>query len=207
MQGLWFKKIGMSQLFQEDGALVPVTVLSTGRWIVLQIKTVENDGYVAFQIGNVRDRYVRDEYNPEWLKRKHDYFERTCEIGLADENADVAVGIDINVETLFESAGIVTVVGYTTGRGFQGGVKRHGFSGGRGSHGDKLGRKPGSMGFMRSRGRVIKGWRMAGHYGTERRTIHNMLVIRKEKNEDGYHLMIKGSVPGKSKSFIYVQKA
>jgi large subunit ribosomal protein L3 len=204
MQGLWFKKVGMTQLFQEDGALIPVTVVSTGRWIVTQIKTVEGDGYVAWQIGNVRDRYARDEYNPEWLKHKDDYFERVCEIQPAD--LDLAVGADINVEGLFEDAGEVTVVGLTIGRGFQGGVKRHGFAGGPGSHGGKLGRKPGSMGFMRSRGRVIKGWRMAGHHGTEQRTIRNLSVARKEKNDDGYHLMLKGSVPGKSSSFIYVRK-
>jgi large subunit ribosomal protein L3 len=204
MQGLWFKKIGMTQLFQENGALIPVTVVSTGRWIVTQIKTVEADRYAALQIGNVRDRYTRDEYNAEWLKSKNDYFERVCEIQLA--NADVAVGADINVEALFEDAAEVTVVGLTIGRGFQGGVKRHGFAGGPGSHGGKLGRKPGSMGFMRSRGRVIKGWRMAGHHGTEQRTIRNLSVARKEKNDDGYYLMLKGSVPGKSSSFIYVRK-
>lgn len=98
----------------------------------------------------------------------------------------------------------VDVFGITIGRGFQGGVKRHGFAGGPSTHGDALGRRPGSIGYMRSRGRVIKGWRMAGHMGTERRVMKNLEIIRVEP--EAKVVLVKGSVPGKSGSLVYMRK-
>jgi len=112
--------------------------------------------------------------------------------------------MQVNPQDIVTQGDHVHVTGVTIGRGFQGGVKRHGFSGGRGSHGDNLGRKPGSMGFMRSRGRVIKGWRMAGHMGVEQCVVRNLPVVATEA--EGRLLLVKGSVPGKAGSLVVIHK-
>lgn len=208
MQGLWFKKIGMTQIFQGDGSLIPVTVLETGRWVITQVKKVDTDGYEAIQVGCMREAHQQKEFDASWLADKDTYFSRLCEIPSSEHNENNVVGATIDAGSLYQERDKVTVVGCTIGRGFQGGVKRHDFAGGPGSHGGKLGRKPGSMGFMRSRGRVIKGWRMAGHMGVEQRTVQNILVVRVEVNDANKQcfLFVKGSLPGKSKSYLYVQK-
>jgi len=204
MRGIWCTKIGMTQVFKESGVLVPVTALDVGKWIVTQIKSAERDGYVAIQVGSVRKRYAEQAFAADWLQRLSRYFSVVREVAV-DSVGEYVVGGPVDVSQVVIAGDHVHVSGVTIGRGFQGGVKRHGFAGGRGSHGDTLGRKGGSMGFMRSRGRVIKGWRMAGHMGAEQRTVKNLQVIGTEAGRGV--ILIAGSVPGKTGTLLYVQKA
>lgn len=201
MKGLWCKKIGMTQVFQQNGTLVPVTVLDVGKWIVTQIKTVARDGYAAVQIGCVHDAHSASPFSESWLKAKQEYFSCIREVPV-EAAVEIAVGSLVDPAAVLQDNGHVDVSGATIGRGFQGGVKRHGFKGGRGSHGDKLGRQPGSMGYMRSRGRVIKGWRMAGHMGCELRTVRGLQVISVDTANRA--VLVKGSVPGKTGSLLFV---
>ena len=203
MKGLWCKKVGMTQLFQENGKVVPVTALAVGQWRVTQIKTDARDGYNAVQIGLVRNQHLQAEFSAEWLLNKTKYFSVLREVP-ANQIEAIELGSEIDPGSIIKQGDYVHLSGKTIGRGFQGGVKRHGFAGGPGSHGGKLGRKPGSMGFMRSRGRVIKGWRMAGHMGVEQRMVRNIPVIATEDN--GNLLLVKGSVPGKTGSLIVLHK-
>jgi len=201
IRGLWGKKIGMTQVFADNGKVVPVTVIDMAHWIVTQVKTKAHDGYDAVQIGCVKKKFEDQAFSLEWLKKTQDYFSAIKEVFVADAH-ELQVGSSI--DGLLTKGDNVDVFGITIGRGFQGGVKRHGFTGGVASHGSALGRRPGSIGFMRSRGRVIKGWNMAGHMGTERRVMKNLEVIRVEP--DAKVVLVKGSVPGKSGSLVYMRK-
>jgi large subunit ribosomal protein L3 len=204
MKGLWLKKIGMTQMFNEQGVLTPVTALAAGSIVVTDVKNMSRDGHDAIQIGVVRDRFAEEAFGDAWLSDKKKYFSIVREVAPAEGFRPLEKGALIDPSELVAQGDIVNVSGLTIGRGFQGGVKRHGFKGGRASHGDKLGRKPGSMGFMRSRGRVIKGWRMAGHMGTEKCTVRSLRVVA----TDGAAkvVFVKGSVPGKAGSLLLVEK-
>lgn len=204
VDGLWGKKIGMTQIFSDDHKIVPVTVIDVADWFVTQVKTTSRDGYDAVQIGRVRERYSGQDFSAEWLKSSKKYFSVMKEVRFFDEVMSVEVGQVFDIASLFDKGAAVDVFGITIGRGFQGGVKRHGFKGGRASHGDTLGRGPGSIGYMRSRGRVIKGQRMAGHMGVEQRVMKNLEVIRVEPTSK--IMIVKGSVPGKSGSLVFVRK-
>jgi large subunit ribosomal protein L3 len=203
ISGLWGKKIGMTQVFADNGKVVPVTVIDVSHWIVTQIKTKERDGYDAVQLGCLKKSCEDKEFSPSWLQKTQHYFSALKEVYVADAH-DMQVGKPADIEGLLAKGDSVNVFGITIGRGFQGGVKRHGFRGGPASHGDALGRGPGSIGYMRSRGRVIKGWRMAGHMGTDRRVMKNLEIIKIET--DAKVVLVKGSVPGKSGSLVYMQK-
>lgn len=203
ISGLWGRKIGMTQVFTEQGSVVPVTVIDVGHWIVTQIKTKERDGYDAVQLGCLKLAWQDKPFALEWLQQPKHYFSALKELYITGTQ-DLQVGKSADVASLLVKGDAVDVFGTTIGRGFQGGVKRHGFSGGPASHGDNLGRGPGSIGFMRSRGRVIKGWRMAGHMGVERQVMKNLEIIRFEP--DAKVVLIKGSVPGKSGSLVYMRK-
>lgn len=204
VDGLWGKKIGMTQIFSDDHTIVPVTVIDVADWFVTQVKTAARDGYDAVQIGRVRERYSGQAFSPEWLTSLKKYFSTIKEVRFFDEVTAIEVGQVFDIASLFDKGAAVDVFGITIGRGFQGGVKRHGFKGGRASHGDKLGRGPGSIGYMRSRGRVIKGQRMAGHMGLEQRVMKNLTVMQIEPTAK--IMIIKGSVPGKSGSLVFVRK-
>jgi large subunit ribosomal protein L3 len=204
ISGLWGKKIGMTQIFADNGQVVPVTVIDVAHWIVTQIKTAENDGYAAVQLGCLKKGYEGEEFSSDWLKQPQRYFSVIQEVHIVDTNHDLQVGKRADIAALLAKGDSVDVFGQTIGRGFQGGVKRHGFTGGPATHGDCLGRRPGSIGFMRSRGRVIKGWNMAGHMGADRRVMKNLEIMRIEA--DAHIVLVKGSVPGKSGSLVYMRK-
>lgn len=204
IRGLWGKKIGMTQVFSEEQKVVPVTVIDISQWFVTQVKTLKNDGYDALKMGRIKDKYATQEFSQDWLKEVNKYFSDIKEVRL-DEAADVQVGQLSDVSAILAQGDNVDVFGITKGAGFQGGVKRHGFAGGRASHGSTLGRHPGSLSFMRSRGRVIKGKKMAGHMGTERRMMKNLEVVKIEP--EARVILVKGSVPGKSGSLVFVRKS
>ncbi len=204
MEGLWGKKIGMTQVFTDDGKVVPVTVIDLAHWVVTQIKTEVRDGYQAVQLGCLRKQYEGKEFSVDWLKKPDNYFSTLKEVHLVAVSSDLSVGQVVDIETLLTQGDSVDVFGVTIGRGFQGGVKRHGFAGGPATHGSCFGRAPGSIGFMRTRGRVIKGLRMAGHMGVDRTGMKNLKVIKVEP--EARVVLVKGSVPGKSGSLVYMRK-
>lgn len=204
IRGLWGKKIGMTQVFSEEQKVVPVTVIDISQWFITQVKTLQNDGYDALKMGRIKDKYAAQEFSQDWLKEVSKYFSDIKEVRL-DEPTDAQVGQLSDVSTILAQGDNVDVFGITKGAGFQGGVKRHGFAGGRASHGSTLGRHPGSLSFMRSRGRVIKGKRMAGHMGTDRRMMKNLEVVKIEP--EARVILVKGSVPGKSGSLVFVRKS
>ena len=205
INGFWGTKIGMTQVFSDDHKVVPVTVIDLARWVVTQVKTSKKDGYSAVQLGCVKKRFESNEFSSEWMEEPTKYFSVRKEVRLADDlTEDLQVGSAFNINEFITKGDNVDVVGISIGRGFQGGVKRHGFKGGRASHGDTLGRRPGSLSFMRSQGRVMKGKRMAGHMGVDRCMIKNLEIVQIEPQ--ARIVLVKGSVPGKSGSLVYLKK-
>lgn len=203
--GLWGKKIGMTQVFVEN-KVVPVTVIDVGNWYVTQIKTEANDGYAAVQIGVLRDRYAKNAFSHDWLKKPKKYFTFLREVKVdAANDQQFVIGQPVDFHTSLTQGQKVDVVGTSKGCGFAGAVRRHGFAGGRASHGSTLGNRPGSLSFMRSQGRVIKGKRLPGHMGAVTERTRQLEVV-KVHNEDNL-VLIKGGVPGKSGSLVFIEKA
>lgn len=205
INGLWGKKVGMTEVFKDDLAL-PVTVVDTSGWFVLQIKTSEGDGYDAIKVGCLRKRHQGKEFDFQWLKNLSKNFQYVRELSVKELSDDVKVGssADLNKVT-FEEGTSVDVVGTSKGCGFAGVIKRHNFSGGPASHGGKSTlRKPGSIGFFTSQGKVIKGKKMAGHMGNTRKTVKGLKVIKVDS--DANAVFVKGAIPGKSGSLVFVRK-
>ena len=203
--GILGKKIGMTRIFTEDGVSVPVTVLETGPCTVQEVKVIEKDGYNAVQLGFCEAKEKRTK-KPQLallkslgLKPKKFVREIRCE-----EVSDVKVGDEVTT-LMFQEGDMVDVVGTSKGKGFQGGMKRHGWSGGGASHGSMSHRAPGSIGQSSYPSRVFKGMRMAGHMGSERVTTQNVKVI--EVKEEENLLVVKGAVPGASGSYVIVKYA
>lgn len=202
LRGVLGKKIGMTQIFA-DQKVVPVTVVDLNHWYVTNIRTKDKDGYNAVQVGHLRKKYQNQQFSLEWLKKLKSYFSVVQEIEQT-EQAAMEVGKPVDFTTLIQAGQAVDVFGTTKGRGFQGVVKRHGFAGGSASHGPRFGRIPGSVSFMRSRGRVIKGKRLPGHMGVQRRVAKYLEIVKVEPETK--IALVKGSVPGGSGSLVYIQK-
>lgn len=195
--GLIGKKAGMTRIFTEDGASIPVTVVEVDPNRVTQVRTDETDGYRAFQVttGKRRASRVSKPMAGHYAKAGTEAGRGLWEFRLADgEGDDIEVGKQLGVE-LFEAGQKVDVAGTTIGKGFAGGVKRHHFQMQDATHGNSLShRAPGSIGQCQTPGRVFKGKKMAGHMGSVRRTIQNLEVVRVDTERN--LLLIKGSVPG-----------
>lgn len=206
--GLWGKKVGMTQVFAQDKA-IPVTVIDVSNWLVTQVKTEPTDGYTALQVGQLRERYKQLDFSSDWLKKPNHYFRYLREIKLntaeGAQQQEFVVGQPVSFHTLLQAGSNVHVVGTSKGAGFAGAVRRHGFAGARASHGSKMGKRPGSLSFMRSQGRVIKGKRLPGHMGTLTKMVRNLEVV-KVYQEDKL-VLIKGSVPGKAGSLVFIRNA
>lgn len=200
--GLWGKKVGMTQVFIQD-KVVPVTALDVGRLVITAIKTEARDGYNAVQVGRIKDRYANESFSPAWLKDLKQYFSfvKECHEDAAIEG--LTVGQVLDCAEVFALGATVNLVGITKGAGFAGCVRRHGFGGGGGSHGSKIGKRPGGISHLRSEGKVIKGKKLPGHMGVDRCTVRNSSVVRVDK-ENGV-ILVKGSVPGKSGSTVFVR--
>ncbi len=205
INGLWGKKIGMTEVFHED-LVLPVTVVDASGWYVLQIKTVDNDGYSAVKIGCLKDRYSKEGFKSEYLKKVAQYFDFVREVKLKSELENLVVGGEVDLSWPdFTAGSTVDVIGTTKGAGFAGVIKRHNFGGGRASHGvSNTLRVPGSVSFMRSQGKVVKGKRMAGHMGVTRKTVQNLEVVKLDSA--ARIVLVKGAVPGKSGSLVFVRK-
>ena len=198
-------KVGMTQLFDEARRVVPVTVIDCRNWYVTQLKTSENDGYVALVLGRLKKRFHGSPFNAGWLKKKAYFFEHLREVRLMDEAAATKfkVGHEISFEQLgFEQGSKVDVSGQSRGLGFQGVVKRHNFAGGPGSHGSNFHRKPGSIGNMRSQGEVVKGKKLPGHTGARRVTTQRLTIARIDVKTGC--LFVRGAVPGKKDSLLEI---
>ncbi len=205
MLGILGKKIGMSQVFAEDGRLIPVTIVEAGPCKVVQVKTTEIDGYNAAQLGF--------EVKPERLliKPEKGHFEKhktACYRTLGeikDANADMMEnGAEVTVEK-FNAGDKLKVTGITKGKGFQGVMKRHGFTGGQRTHGQKNTlRAPGSIGQSSDPSRVIKGMKMPGRMGGNQKTISNLELIKIDV--DNNLLYIKGAVPGAKNGTLTIRK-
>lgn len=206
--GLVGRKAGMSRVFTEDGRSVPVTLVEASPNRVVQVKTVDNDGYSAIQVtaGSKRPVLVNKPQAGHFAKAQVEAGRGLWEFRVADEALDsYQVGAELKVD-LFQVGQLVDVAGVTKGKGFQGTVKRHGFSMGDATHGNSLAhRTPGSIGQRQSPGRVFKGKRMAGHMGDVRQSVQNLEVVKVDL-ERGL-IAIKGSVPGAPGGDVIVRPA
>lgn len=207
LKNLPANKIGMTQIFDDSQRVIPVTVVDFSSWFVTQVKTKENDGYVALQVGKLRKKYQGLDFDSNWLKNKADHFLYLREVALnkeEDVNSFVA-GQELKLDNSHLDNGVlVSVTGISRGLGFQGVVKRWGFSGGPKSHGSKFHRIPGSSSHMRRQGEVIKGKRFPGHCGVKTVTVRGLQVVKLDK-EAGC-LFIKGALPGKKNSLLIISK-
>lgn len=199
------KKIGMTQVFDSAGNVVPVTVIDAGNLYVTQAKNNDKDGYVALQLGIVREKHQDKDFSEIWLKDKKTYFSDLKEVEVEGDVADFKPGQKVGLSNVaFKEGQIVAVSGKTIGFGFQGVVKRWHFAGGPKTHGSKFHRRPGAISHMRTQGEVIKGKRLPGHKGNRNFTVSGLTVVKID-NEKGY-LLVKGAVPGKSNSLVLVRK-
>lgn len=198
------RKIGMTQVFSEKDKVVPVTVIDVSNWVVTNIKSKDRDGYDAVQVGLIRSKYRDKSVSADWIKKPNQYFYVVSEIEPHELLKDAIIGQLVDFCSLLQVGGNLDVFGTTKGHGFQGVVKRHGFTGGRASHGPRFGRIPGSLGFMRSQGRVIKGKKLPGHMGNARRAVKNLEIVKIDPQE--HIVLLKGSVPGGSGSLLFMRK-
>jgi len=204
IQGIWGRKVGMTQVFASDNSVVPVTVVNTAGWFVTQIKTQETDGYQAIQVACLRKRYQGQSFTPEWLKNLKQYCLFVKEIPISALPEGVTVGSSVDLASILSTDILVDATGTTKGAGFAGVVRRHGFAGGPGSHGSTFKKRPGSMGCMRARGKVLKGKRLPGHMGDRRRTVQKLQVVQ-VRAEDNI-VLVKGSMAGKPGSLVFLKK-
>jgi large subunit ribosomal protein L3 len=203
-KGLIGRKLGMTQIFSEDGAAVPVTVIEVEPSVVVQKKTVATDGYDAIQLGygRIRQKNVTKPLQGHFKKADKGLFRILREIRTTSESYEPGQEIKVDV---FQAGDYVDVVGTTIGKGFAGVVKRHGFSGGRATHGSMFHRAPGSIGASAEPSRVFKGRKMPGQMGNVRKTIQNLMVlgVRPDRNL----MFVKGSVPGCKNRVVIVQRS
>ncbi len=204
MKGILGRKLGMTQVFTTEGKLIPVTVISVEPNVVTQIKTKENDGYEAIQLGfdTKREKLATKALIGHTNKANTTPKRFFKEIKGVDIN-DYTVGQEIKAD-IFEAGEVVDVTGTTKGKGFQGVIKRHGQSRGPMGHGSHYHRKPGSMGTMRPM-RVFKGKKLPGHMGTLTVTIQNLEVVAVDLENNC--ILVKGNVPGAKKSLVIIKSA
>ncbi|HEY7910606.1 MAG TPA: 50S ribosomal protein L3 [Blastocatellia bacterium] len=207
VNGIIGKKLGMTQIFAPDGTVTPVTVLKAGPCVVVQKKTVNSDGYDAVQLGLVEEKPPRRVNKPT-----EGHFKRAGvpptrvlrEVRVDSDEEATNVGDKILVD-MFNANDVVEIIGKSKGRGFAGFIKRHGFAGGRATHGSMFHRAPGGIGASAYPSRVIKGTRMAGHMGVERKTIKNLRVVAVDTENN--LLMVRGAVPGPNGAYVLIKKA
>ena len=202
LQGYLGKKIGMTQIFREDGRVVPVTVIEAGPCVVTQVKTMETDGYEAIQLG-FGD--VKRRNKPLSGHLKNSRLSRYLREVTADNTTEFEVGQTIGVD-IFEAGEKVDVIGRSKGRGFAGVMKRWGFAGGPRTHGQSdRARAPGSIGGGTTPGKVYKGLKMSGHMGNRRITVKGLEIV--EVDAERNLLLVKGGIPGAPNSLVQIRRA
>ena len=197
------KKVGMTQIFNEAGELVPVTVLQAGPCVVTQVKTIENDGYEAVQVGfeDIREKLVNKPVKGMFDKAGVSYKRYVREFKLEGE---YSVKDEIKVD-VFEAGDKIDATAIAKGKGFQGAIKRHGQSRGPMVHGSKYHRHAGSNGSCSTPSRVFKGKKMPGHMGGKKVTTQNLEVVRVDAEKN--LLLVKGAVPGPKKSLVTIKES
>ncbi len=204
MKAIIGRKLGMTQMFGEDGSAIPITVLEAGPCFITQIKTAERDGYSALQIGygTRKPRNVNQPLKGHMEKAGKGYFQVLREVQI-DQPGEFELGQGFTTD-IFQVGENIDVIGTSKGKGFAGTIKRWGFSRGPTTHGCKNIREPGSTGMATFPGRVLKGKRMAGQKGNKRVTVMNLKIvdIRPEENL----MFVKGAVPGANNGVILIRK-
>lgn len=198
-------KVGMTQIFNEDGVLTPVTVLQAGPCVVTQVKTVENDGYSAVQVGfgDIREKLVNKPQKGHFAKAGVEAKRFVKEFRFEDAES-YKLGQEIKVD-VFAAGDKIDATAKSKGKGFQGAIKRHGQHRGPMAHGSKYHRHAGSNGSATTPGRVFKGKRMPGHMGCVKVTVQNLEVVRVDAEQN--IILVKGSVPGPKKSLVVIKEA
>lgn len=206
MKGILGKKLGMTQIFAEDGKVVPVTVVQAGPCFIVQRKTAETDGYDAVQVGLVEDRPPKKVNQPT-----QGHFDKAGVVPTRElmefrvEDDDPLQPGDSVKASIFAKDEYVDVVGTSKGKGFQGVMKRHGFGGGKATHGSMHHRRPGSIGQSAWPSRVFPGVKMPGRLGGKRVTVKNLQIV--EVNEEENLIYLRGAVPGGRNSYIALREA
>ena len=207
VSGILGKKIGMTQVFDEDGRVYPVTVLKAGPCVVVQRKTTETDGYEAVQLGLVefvKPQRINKPRTGHFKKSGAPPVKLLREVRLGDAKAEAKAGDKVLVEEMFKPKDRVDVIGVSKGRGFAGVMRRHNFSGGPKTHGSMFGRAPGSIGASSYPSRVWPGQRMGGQMGNKRATARNLQVVRVDSDE--HLLLVRGAVPGANGGYVMIQQ-
>ena len=204
-KGIIAKKIGMTQIFNDDGLLIPVTVLQAGPCYVTQVKTIENDGYEAVQVGfdDIREKLVSNPVRGHFDKAGVKCLRRIKEFKF--ENAsEYEPGQEIKAD-IFEVGDKIDVTGKSKGKGFQGAIKRHGQHRGPMTHGSKYHRHAGSNGACSDPSRVFKGKKMPGQMGAVRVTVQNLEIVRIDVEDN--LILVKGAIPGPRKSTVVLKES
>ena len=204
MKGILGKKLGMTQIFTEEGIVVPVTVVEAGPNVVTQVKTVEKDGYNAIQVG-FEDAKEKSLNKPQ---KGHlaaaNVLKKHLKEFRVDAVEEFTVGQEIKAD-LFAAGELINVTGISKGKGFQGPIKRHGQSRGPETHGSRYHRRPGSMGACSYPGRVFKNKKLAGHMGSVKVTVQNLEVVRVDADKN--FILVKGAIPGPKGSMVTIKEA
>lgn len=199
------KKVGMTQVFDAENRLVPVTAIEVGPCAVVQVKTAETDGYNAIQIGFGKKKASRLTKPMEGHYKKNGIMPAQTLAEVRTEGTPTQKAGDVLSAEIFKEGQYVDVIGVTKGRGFQGVMKRHNFGGGPAAHGSMFHRRGGSYGMRQTPGHIFRGKKMPGHMGDVQRTQQNLQVVKilADKNI----ILIKGSIPGAENSIVYVRDA
>ena len=202
MKAIIGKKVGMTQIFDENGYVIPVTVIEAGPCTVAQVKSVDADGYNAVQLGfgDIKDKHINKPEKGHFAKSKLAAKKHLREFRV--DSADVKVGDEVKAD-VFVAGDKIDVQGTTKGKGFQGVIKRHGQHRGPMGHGSMYHRRPGSMGSTSTPGRVFKGKKLPGHMGVQTVTIQNLDVVRVDMDKNV--LLVKGSVPGPKGAILKIK--
>ncbi|TYC48899.1 50S ribosomal protein L3 [Weissella muntiaci] len=201
-KGILGRKVGMTQVFTENGELIPVTVIEAAANVVLQVKTLENDGYSAVQLGFQDKRAVLSNKPEQGHASKANTTPKRYIREIRDAEGEYNVGDEVKVD-LFAAGEAVDVTGITKGHGFQGNIKKDGQSRGPMAHGSRYHRRPGSMGAVINR--VFKGKKLPGRMGNHKRTVQNLQVVRVDVENNV--ILVKGNVPGANKSLVTVKSS
>ncbi|MCH1958807.1 MULTISPECIES: 50S ribosomal protein L3 [Romboutsia] len=204
MKGILGRKVGMTQIFTEEGIVVPVTVVEAGPVVVTQVKTTEKDGYNAVQVG-FEDAKEKSLNKPQ---KGHlaaaNVLKKHLKEFRVESTEEYSVGQEIKAD-LFAAGEKIDVTGTSKGKGFQGPIKRHGQSRGPESHGSRYHRRPGSMGACSFPGRVFKNKKLAGHMGSVKVTIQNLEVVKVDADKN--LILVKGAIPGAKGSVVTIKEA
>ena len=203
-KGILGKKIGMTQIFSEDGKLIPVTVVQANPNVVLQVKTVETDGYEAVQLGfDTKREKLANKPEMGHVAKAETAPKRFTREFRSLNVTDHQVGQEVKVDT-FAEGDLVDVTGTSKGKGFQGVIKRHGHSRGPMAHGSRYHRRPGSMGSIAAN-RVLKGKKLPGQTGGNTVTVQNLEIVKVDTERNV--LLVKGNIPGSKKSLVMIRTA